>query len=155
MKSRFRQTPAVGLVMGLMVGAASVLTAGTAPAQALDITVSGLRNSNGNVVICIWRVQDKGFPNCGTGRPFKKLTVPATAPRAALKDLPSGEYAVSLFHDEKKRGKVETNFLGLPTSGIGLANNPRFGPTSPPTFEKTRVVVPATGGLDITVKYLF
>ncbi len=155
MRSRVRKTSKVGLTTGLILGAASILAAGTAPAQALDVTVSGLRNGNGNVVICIWRVQDKGFPHCGTGRPFKKLTVPATAPHVAVKDLPPGDYAISLFHDEKKRGKVETNFLGMPTSGIGLANNPRFGPTSPPTFEKTRVVVPARGALDITVKYLF
>jgi len=151
MKSRFRLTSSVGLA----IGTAFVLAAGTAPALALDIAVSGLRNSNGDVVICIWRVQDKGFPNCGTGQPFKKLMVPATAPRVALTDLPAGEYAVSLFHDERKRGKPETNFLGIPTSGIGLANNPPFGPTNPPTFNKTRVVVPHTGAVDIKVKYLF
>jgi len=73
----------------------------------------------------------------------------------ALNDLPSGEYAISVFHDEKRRGKLETNLLGIPLSGVGLANNPQFGPINPPTFAKARVFVPNTQALDIAVKYLF
>lgn len=131
------------------------LIAATSSAEAFDVSVSGLRNRDGNVVICVWRRQDRGFPNCGTGQPFKRLTIPATAPGVALNDLPSGEYAISIFHDEKKRDKLETNLLGIPLSGVGLANNPQFGPMNPPTFDKARVSVPNTQTLNISVRYLF
>lgn len=138
-----------------IVVALTFVTAVTSPALALDVSVTGLRNGDGNVVICVWRKQDRGFPNCGAGQPLKKLTIPATARGVDLNDLPPGEYAISLFHDEKKRGKLETNLFGIPTSGVGLANNPQFGPMSPPTFDKARVFLPNTQTLSIAVKYLF
>lgn len=143
------------LVQKIGLVALAFVAASTGSAVALDVSVTGLRNGNGNVVICVWRKQDKGFPNCGAGQPFKRLTIPATAPSVALSDLPSGEYAISIFHDEKKRGTLETNLVGIPTSGVGLANNPPFGPMSPPTFDKARVLVPNTQTLNIAVKYLF
>ena len=125
------------------------------PAQALEVTVDGLRNARGDVVICIWRQQDEGFPNCAKGRPWKRLKAPATSPTVRFSDVPPGTYAVSMFHDEKRMGRPQTNFFGMPTSGVGLANNPRVGPTNRPTFDKAKVVVPDTKAIAITAKYLF
>ena len=53
-------------------------------ALALEVAVTGLRNTNGDVVVCVWRQEDNGFPNCGTGQPFKKQNVPAIAPKLRL-----------------------------------------------------------------------
>jgi uncharacterized protein (DUF2141 family) len=124
-------------------------------AQALDVKVKGLHNTNGDVVICVWRQEDKGFPNCGTGQPFKKLTASATQPQVSFDDLPPGTYAVSMFHDEKRTGKPETNLVGMPRSGIGMANDPALGLTSPPSFEKGRITVPDAKSIEITARYLF
>ncbi|MEM9355001.1 MAG: DUF2141 domain-containing protein [Pseudomonadota bacterium] len=132
-----------------------VATATAHPASALDVSIKGLRNTQGDVVVCIWRTMDKGFPNCGTGSPWKKLSASAAEPRVTFKDLPPGVYAVSMLHDEKRIGKPATNLIGMPTSGVGLANNPSLGPTSPPTFKKGRVVVPDVKSITITAKYLF
>lgn len=124
-------------------------------ANALDVTITGLRNTVGDVVMCVWRPEDKGFPNCGTGQPFKKLVVAATSPKATFPDLPAGTYAVSMFHDEKRLGKPETNLIGAPKSGVGLANNPKLGMTNLPTFEKARVTVPETKAITLDTQYLF
>ena len=124
-------------------------------ARALDDTVIGLRNGDGDVVVCIWRRDDKGFPNCGTGQPFKKVTAPATSPKVSFGELPPGPYAVSMFHDEKRLGKPETNFVGAPKSGVGLTNNPKLGLTNLPTFEKGRIAVPETNAVTLETQYLF
>jgi uncharacterized protein (DUF2141 family) len=124
-------------------------------ARALDVTVTGLRSSTGDVVVCIWRQGDKGFPNCGTGEPFKKVVAPATTPRVSFGELPSGPYAISMFHDEKRLGKPETNIVGAPKSGVGLTNNPKLGMTNLPTFEKGRIAVPETKSVTLETQYLF
>lgn len=152
MNNRVRRTLSLGLSLGSVSAAIAFLTL---PAHALDVTVNGLRNAQGDVIVCVWRKEDKGFPNCGTGQPFKKLVTAATQTRLSFLDLPDGAYAVSMFHDEKRSGRLETNLVGLPTSGVGLANNPSISPMSPPTFDKALVVVPAAKAIEITAKYLF
>lgn len=152
MKHRIRLTQSLGLFTAILVAAGSAFAQSP---QALDVTVNGLRNTNGDIVVCVWRQDDKGFPNCGTGQPFKKLIAPATQPTVKFTDLPPGTYAVSMFHDEKRIGKPETNLVGMPRSGVGLANNPPLGLTSPPSFEKARVTLPDVKPVEITVRYLF
>lgn len=47
-----------------------------------------------------------------------------------FEELPFGEYAIKLFHDENMDGELDTNFLGIPTEDYGFSNNVRgtFGP---------------------------
>lgn len=43
----------------------------------------------------------------------------------ALPELPAGTYAISCFHDVNGNGKLDTNFLGIPTEPYGFSNNAR------------------------------
>lgn len=45
-----------------------------------------------------------------------------------LSELPAGTYAISCFHDVNGNGKMDKNFLGIPTEPYGFSNNAR------PTF---------------------
>ena len=47
-------------------------------------------------------------------------------------NLPNGEYAIKLFHDEDNSNKFKTNMLGIPKEDYGFSNNPRaaFGPAN-------------------------
>lgn len=42
-----------------------------------------------------------------------------------LEDLPHGKYAISVFQDLNENGKLDTNFLGIPTEPYGYSQNPR------------------------------
>jgi len=42
-----------------------------------------------------------------------------------LAELPHGKYAVSVFQDLNNNGKLDTNFLGIPTEPYGYSQNPR------------------------------
>ena len=44
----------------------------------------------------------------------------------SFKNLPAGTYAIRLMHDENDNGKLDTNFVGMPTEGYGYSNNPRL-----------------------------
>ncbi|BBJ00699.1 hypothetical protein FGKAn22_23910 [Ferrigenium kumadai] len=47
-----------------------------------------------------------------------------------LPDLPSGRYAVAVYADNNRNGRLDRNFLGVPTEIYGFSNNARgrFGP---------------------------
>lgn len=152
MLTRIRPMMRLSLLAGMLTSAAAFIVS---PAMALDVTVKGLRNTAGDVVVCLWRQKDAGFPNCAKGRPWKTLKAPASKPTVTFADVPPGTYAVSMFHDEKRLGRPETTFFGMPKSGIGLANDPTIGGKNRPTFGRASVDVPATTKIAITAKYLF
>ena len=85
------------------------------------------------------------FPGCDDDPDARHLTAPATAAgHLSFDGLPSGGYAVSLFHDENGNGKLDT-FVGIPREGVGFSRNPAlmFGP---PKFNAARFAV---GGGDV------
>lgn len=117
--------------------------------SSIEVSVRNLRNQTGTVVYCLWRETDPGFPRCDSGSPFKKQNAPASFPTTFFPEIPQGIYAISLFHDEAGTGKIETNFLGMPRSGIGISG----GLTRPPNFSKAKFSVPTNGPIVITVNY--
>ncbi|WP_251473870.1 DUF2141 domain-containing protein [Stenotrophomonas lactitubi] len=68
-----------------------------------------------------------------------------------FKDLPAGDYAVLLTHDENDNGTLDTNLVGMPVEGYGFSNNPQV--MRKPTFDEARFSVPATGTtIDISLR---
>lgn len=122
-----------------------------ATTSTLSVKAEGLENKTGDVVFCLWREKDAGFPRCDKGDTFKKVTVKAESPVAIFENIPHGEYAISVFHDEKSTGKMETNFMGFPKSGIGASGE--F--SKPPKFSKSKVQVSTeSNSFVINVMYL-
>ena len=124
-----------------------MLPAASLPAR-LDLGLEGLRSGRGVVRICLTR--DPGhFPDCQSDPAARHATVPAGATLTKFDDLPSGDYAVALFHDENDNGRLD-RMIGIPTEGVGFSNNPRlvFGP---PRFLQARFAV-ANLPVDETVR---
>lgn len=48
--------------------------------------------------------------------------------------LASGIYAVSIFQDENENGKLDSNFIGIPTEPYAFSNDAK-GMFGPPSFE--------------------
>jgi len=42
-------------------------------------------------------------------------------------ELPGGEYAVRVAHDRNGNGKLDSNFVGVPTEPWAMSNNPSGG----------------------------
>jgi len=127
---------------------------GAAAPGAVDAGIFGFRSQKGQVLVCLTTRADR-FPDCQDDPQARRLTVP-TPQAAALRfgDLPSGNYALALIHDENANGKLDT-VLGIPREGFGFSRNPaiRFGP---PKFTESRFAV-TSGTIDesVRVKYLF
>jgi len=88
----------------------------------LTIEFGGLKSNDGQLML---RIQDS------EGNLVKKevVKVKSDNPKYSLL-LPSGEYAIAVFHDQNSNEKLDKNLLGIPNEIYGFSNNARgtFGP---------------------------
>ncbi len=105
------------------------------------------------MLACLTTRPDR-FPDCQSDPDSRRQTVRAADLKLLrFNDLPSGDYAIALIHDENSNNKLDT-FMGIPREGFGFSRNPaiRFGP---PKFDSAQFRVTA-GAIDeeVHVKYL-
>jgi uncharacterized protein (DUF2141 family) len=48
-----------------------------------------------------------------------------------IADVAPGEYAAQVFHDVNDSGRIERNFLGVPTEAVGFSNDARVHLSGP------------------------
>lgn len=128
--------------------AASATFGGAATAMAAPLTVitEGLRNSQGQLAVAVF-ASAQGFPK-EEDKAAKRMFVPiqgsSSEASIVIPDLPAGTYAVAVFHDSDKSGKLETSFFGVPRKGYGFSNNivPSMRSAS---FEEAAFSLPPSG----------
>jgi uncharacterized protein (DUF2141 family) len=107
------------------------------PSGKLVVEVNGLRNDKGEVLISLFKGKD-GFPGKADKAVQKaKATISGQKAVITFSNVPPGEYALSLMHDEDRDGKLATNMLGIPKEGYAASNNVKnsFGP---PKYEDAK-----------------
>jgi uncharacterized protein (DUF2141 family) len=73
-------------------------------------------------------------------------------PEWRIQSVPYGEYAVAVFQDENRDGKLNRNFLGIPREPYGFSSNAR-GSFGPAKWEDAKfVVTTATTELEMKVR---
>jgi uncharacterized protein (DUF2141 family) len=99
----------------------------------LEVSITGIQNAKGQILVGVYNIKDT-FPK--TGSEFKGMIIKPVKGKTSviIKDLPAGTYAVAIFHDEKKNGKLDKNFLGIPKEGYGFSNIAKG--LGAPSFEK-------------------
>ena len=97
----------------------------------------------------------KGFPNdAGKAINTAKGSILNGKATIVLKDIPDGEYAIGVIHDENGNGKMDTNFLGMPKEGVGVSNNAK-GHFGSPSYEDSKFRLNRKSLImTITIKYL-
>jgi outer membrane protein len=83
--------------------------------------------------------------------PLTLVTLPSggTAPER-IPDLASGEYALVIFQDENGNGRLDKNFIGIPSEPLGFSN--RYWPQGPPAFTRAAFKLEAEESRTIEVK---
>jgi uncharacterized protein (DUF2141 family) len=117
------------------------------------VEVSGLKSSKGKCLIYTY-TSKKGFPTTKYASSVIMANITDGACTKVLPEMPSGEYAILVIHDENDNGKMDTNFIGMPKEGIGTSNNTKSS-LGPPSFEDSKFRIENTPTyLKITLKYL-
>jgi uncharacterized protein (DUF2141 family) len=114
----------------------------------IKMIVNSTKTNSGVIRVLLFNQAD-GFPE-DPKKAFKALSIPVKnfSAQTTIPNLPTGNYAISVFHDEDEDGIFKKNSIGLPIDRYGFSNNPTlfFGP---PSFSKCKV---ALGNKPITVE---
>lgn len=110
----------------------------------LAVRLSGFRSAGGQVLIAVFRGEG-GFPG-DPDRAWKAVVTTISDGRASidLRDVPPGDYAVSVVHDENGNNALDTSWIGIPREGIGMSNNAK-GRMGPPKYRDAKFAVDAAG----------
>lgn len=118
-----------------------LLTAGAAQAADLTITVNGLANAEGKVLLAAYDSADT-FLKRPVG--ISWADAQAGSIKAVISNLKAGDYAVSLYQDKNGNKRLDSNMVGMPTEPYGFSRD-ATGSFGPPSFEQARISVPDNG----------
>lgn len=121
------------LYVSLLCGGWPVPTA--AAHQHLTVKITRLHNNTGSVLVSLFR-EGTGFPDdASRALARQKATITDKGATLLFRDIPPGNYAVAILHDENNNQKMDKNFFGIPKEGYGFSNN-ASAPFGPPSFRK-------------------
>lgn len=103
-------------------------------ANALILKLNNLKSDKGSIAVAVFK-SGEDFPNNPKDAVFKSFTKTANFPLTI--NVPKGEYAISIFHDENENKKLDTNFVGMPKEAFGFSNDV-MGLMGPPSFDEAK-----------------
>lgn len=104
------------------------------PCPGIHVKILNIRNSTGTVACALFE-SPVGFPAefLRSATNVMIIKIRKTQARCDFEDIPPGTYAMAVIHDENMSGKLETNWLGIPTEGYGFSNDAK-GVIGVPSF---------------------
>ena len=100
----------------------------------LTVQVDEVRKLEGKVMIAVYDKEELFLEDEVVGGTVDALGSSVTY---SFKGLRKGTYAISIFHDLNGNGKLDTNFVGIPTEPYAFSNNAK-GMFGPPSFEECK-----------------
>lgn len=95
----------------------------------ITLMIEGVDDPVGEIRIAIFDSENRYLEN-----PSLADVVPASQTKIEwqIENLAYGQYAIAVYHDKNKNGKLDINMLGIPLEDYGFSNNARgrFGPAS-------------------------
>jgi len=135
----FKMSFLVAYIVSSSIGMSFVKPTMAQPAgrATLILKITGFRSEKGQVRIAVFNAPEK-WPE----EPIYSSTIDVNGEAVVwrINDVPYGDYAVAVFHDENRNGKMDKNLLGMPLEAYGFSNNVRvtFGA---PKWENTKFAV--------------
>jgi len=111
-------------------------------AEDLTVEVKHVKPNAGVVFVGLY---DKAadFPATQKGLAGQVIEASSETVVATFPGLTAGRYAVAVYQDENRNGKLDKNFLGMPIEPYGFSNDAR-GSMGPPSFDAAAVDITAT-----------
>ena len=144
LKRRFRAFIGAALAIFVAVPALATPTSGS-----LQIAVSNVRNSNGQVHVdlCIEREFLKDCAYSANAPARVGVTI------VTLPQVPAGRYAVQATHDENGNAKVDTALFGIPKEGVGFSNDAPIRMSPPKFADAAFVYTPPSKSITLKLRY--
>ena len=126
----------------LLIGVTSLgMLVGTAVAEPLELRIEGVEARGGTLLVS---VQNEAEFMGETGIAGDVVEAPEAGTATFSFDVPPGDYAVTVWHDDNGNGQFDRAEIGYPLDGWAMSGTmpERRGPT----FAEAAVRVPAGGG---------
>jgi uncharacterized protein (DUF2141 family) len=109
----------------------------SAQTATLEVEVHDVTSSEGDILIALYREEETFLK---FEHVFRTKGAPASEgmTRVVISDLPLGQYALAIFHDENGNEKLDTNFIGIPKEPLGFSNA-KLKTFGPPGFKECLV----------------
>ena len=118
----------------------------------VQVEINGVEKHEGSLVVRLYDSKKAWLKDAAheasveldSGNTSSVVTVPMT--------VPSGDYAVHVYHDLDGNGKMKTNFIGIPKEPTGVSNDAK-GKMGPPKFKDAVLTVgtdPTTIPINLT-----
>jgi uncharacterized protein (DUF2141 family) len=97
------------------------------------VDITGINFSKkGNLVIGLFK--ETGFPKADQSSYGKMVAISSPTMTVKFSKITAGTYAIAVFQDKDKNGKLSTNMVGYPVELYGFSKN-KFGTFGPPDFK--------------------
>ncbi len=99
----------------------------------ITVGIQGIESSKGVLQIGLYNTVDD-FPDFD--KSFKGASIKSNTSGVvhSFENIPTGEYAIALWHDENEDKELNKNMFGAPKESYGFSNNV-FGTFGPPNFK--------------------
>lgn len=93
----------------------------------VKVKVTNIDSDEGEILIALFN-SEESFLNV----PYKSLSKNANTAEVSFefKGIEEGEYTISVYHDLNSNGKLDKNFIGIPSEPYGISKDGKssFGP---------------------------
>lgn len=111
----------------------------------LTIEITNASSDDGQLVIGLYNSESSFLRDTYMGQLSPVVNGKATV---TFNNVPKGNYAVSLFHDENKNNKLDSNFMGIPKEDYGCSNDAR-GFMGPPSWSDAKFTLNESKSIEI------
>jgi uncharacterized protein (DUF2141 family) len=142
------------LAVLVLVNLPTLTLAQSSSCPGIHVQILNIRNSTGTVDCALFDAPE-GFPIevLRSATNVMVIKVRHTQARCDFQDIPLGTYALAVIHDENMNGKLDTNWLGIPTEGYGFSNDVK-GLLGAPSFAAASFAYDGRNlGLTIRLEY--
>jgi len=127
-----------------VIGAAALAAAATPSVAAdVDVTLTGVEARGGVLYVSLQSEADYMQPQATRGHMFE--TPSAGDLTFSWTDVPAGDYALSVLHDEDGDQQMKREQNGWPLEGWAVSNGDTL--TGPPTFADVKITVSDDGAI--------
>ncbi|OEK06935.1 DUF2141 domain-containing protein [Roseivirga misakiensis] len=136
------------LTLGLALG---MVPAKEVEKVTITVTVDGLRNEDGYVMVALHNGETE-FPGDDAFM-TKSIAVEKGSVEIVFEEVPVGEYAIAVMHDENSNEELDFNSYGMPLEGYGFSNEAQ-GEMGPPDFDDAAFEVTEDSDQYVEIMYL-
>lgn len=94
------------------------------PCAGIHVKILNISNSTGAIACALFQ-SPEGFPKdfLRFATNITIIKIQESQATCHFTDIPPGNYAMAVIHDENMNGNLDTNWMGAPKEGFGFSNN--------------------------------